>query len=84
MTKVVLVGDSASHPGSMETGGPDTDGGKAICRLGDIFNCSTHGANPIVSGTSSGYISDGKQVALNGAKAQCGAVIVASGSDSVL
>lgn len=80
-TGVARVGDPASHGGTLSSGSPAlNDDGKAVCRVGDIYNCPTHGSNPIVTGSSI-LFDEGKGVATIGSTTQCGATITAGSTD---
>ncbi len=79
MPRVARIGDSGSHGGAIITGSDTgTSDGRKIARIGDLYDCPIHGANPIISG-SAAYSLDGRKVARVGDRTQCNAIIT-SGS----
>lgn len=50
---VARVGDSGSHGGGIITGSSKIPvNNRALARVGDIYDCPTHGPNPIGTGAS--------------------------------
>lgn len=52
--------------------------GKQICVNGAILNCPIHGSQPVNGNLDADWFINGKNVALDGSTAACGAVITAS------
>jgi len=78
--KIILVGDSTSHGGSVISGSSThTISGKAIARQGDLVSCPKHGDNKIIEGEAN-YLIDGIPVGLDGHSTECGAVLIGSTS----
>lgn len=78
---IARVGDTASHGGNLISGSPDANlDNKAVCRIGDIYACPTHGNNPIVTGSSVAFI-NGIGIARIGDTTQCGATITSASND---
>lgn len=75
MAKIIRVGDTGSHGGSVTTGSPDTfANGLAVARVGDTYNCPIHGPNPITTG-SPDATANGQAVARVGDTTACGATL---------
>lgn len=79
-TPVATLGDGASHPGTIITSCARhyANNGALIARLGDIFDCTIHGPNPIVSNVSPVVKVEHEWAARDGSVCACGAVISAS------
>jgi uncharacterized Zn-binding protein involved in type VI secretion len=83
--KIIVIGDATDHGGTVISGsGNHTIMGKGIARLGDTVDCPQlypnrrpHGVNKIVEGDGS-YLVDGKPVALEGHKTECGCALIGS------
>lgn len=81
MAKIMRVGDSGSHGGSITTGSANVSAnGKQVARVGDTYNCPIHGANPITSGSSDTF-ANGKAVARVGDSTACGATLTGGSSN---
>lgn len=79
---VARLGDTASHGGAIATASRDVSANRlGVARVGDIYDCPIHGANPIVTGSRT-VSADGSAVARVGDLTECGAVIT-SGSPNV-
>lgn len=75
MPPVARVGDAGSHDGVIITGSPSrTADGRAVARVGDIYDCPLHGPNPIIAGSSIST-AEGRAVARVNDPTACGAVI---------
>lgn len=86
MPRIIVVGDTADHGGTVIEGSPNTvagpQGGEQPCaRVGDILNCALHGPQPIVTGSPTVEI-NGRAAACEGDTAACGAVLIATISES--
>lgn len=82
MPRVVRIGDPGSHGGVVVTGSPDVYvNGLKVARVGDIYACPIHGANPIVSGSPDTYAND-SNVARVGDTTACGATLVDGSPDT--
>ena len=76
MPAIARQGDTSTHGGAISNGSPNLNcNGRPVARVGDILACPTHGPQPIVSTPVSGKTNQGKQIAVVGARAACGAVI---------
>jgi uncharacterized Zn-binding protein involved in type VI secretion len=74
---IALVGSATTHGGKIITGSAmDTIDGRAIARRGDLVDCPLHGVNPIIEGDPATLL-DGRPVALEGHRAQCGCRLLA-------
>lgn len=80
LKKLVRVGDTL-HPygGQVTSGSFDAFGKPAAC-VGDSAVCNEHGATRIAQGTSGSTI-NGRQVALDGHRCECGCTLVSSLAD---
>ncbi len=75
METVARLGDTSSHGGEIVSAAKKSmHEGKAIARVGDVFDCPAHGPNPILSGFRFFFV-EGRQAARIGSVTQCGAVI---------
>ncbi|AKJ42107.1 PAAR domain-containing protein [Pragia fontium] len=77
---VIRLGDRTSHGGTVITAtSTAVMDGKKIALVGDLVDCpqTGHGVNPIIEG-SSGWVSDGKQVAVDGCRTACGCTLITS------
>jgi len=84
MKKVIRLGDSTSHGGTVLSASSSTVvQGKAVALVGDQVSCPQDGHGPavIVEGDPN-WIIDGKAVALEGHKTSCGAALIASGPNA--
>lgn len=80
---IILVGDTTSHGGVVMTGSPhDQVNGRRIACLGDEVHCPQHGVNRIVEGDTSTLL-DGRPIALEGHRTQCGSTLKGGGNGSV-
>lgn len=80
MRKIIRLGDSTSHGGTVVSASSHMlVGGKPVARLGDKCTCPKRGHNNcvIVEGDTNWTI-DGIPVALEGHKISCGAVLICS------
>ena len=83
MPAVARLGNTSTHGGQIITASPNVKAnGIAVARLGDTFDCPTHGPNPIMSNPVTRNRANGSPIAVVGAQTQCGAVIIA-GSPNV-
>jgi len=78
MPKMVLLGDTGSHPGHMVSASStfrinDTP----VCLEGDLYYCELrgHGTTPVKS-PAAGPVCQGRNILYTGATAECGCVIV--------
>ncbi|WP_035055098.1 PAAR domain-containing protein [Andreprevotia chitinilytica] len=81
MKKVVRLGDSTSHGGTVVSASPSTTVmGKPVARLGDTVTCPMpgHGTNSIVEAEPTWTVDGGVAVALDGHKTACGAALISS------
>lgn len=82
MPKVVCLGDTSDHGGTVMTScQKHSFGGRLAARRGDLFNCPLHGVNPIATGSAK-YTIEGQPVARDGDVTQCGAKLIATGKYS--
>ncbi|QVM98882.1 PAAR domain-containing protein [Pseudomonas sp. SORT22] len=81
MRKIVRLGDSTDHGGSViESLSPTNLNGKPIAGKGNLVSCPLcKGIFPIIEGSST-YSINGIPVALDGMKTACGASLIASAS----
>jgi uncharacterized Zn-binding protein involved in type VI secretion len=88
--RIIKMGDTTDHGGVVITGDAKrTVAGRAIARKGDLVDCPRlypdgrpHGVNPIIEGDESMQL-NGRPVALEGHRTECGCVLIASGKASV-
>lgn len=77
------IGDAGSHGGAIITGSPNViDEGKQSARVGDIYMCPIHGANPIVSGSAKTVVNNRKNARVTSVTA-CGATIVSGAAKCI-
>lgn len=75
MPRIIRLGDSGTHGGSVITASPDVWAeGQRVARVGDTYNCPTHGPNPIVTG-SPNTTANGQAIARVGDSTACGATL---------
>lgn len=77
---IIRLGDSTSHGGTViSVSSTMVIDGKKAALVGDLVSCPQkgHGVNPIIEG-SSGWVSDGKQVAVDGCLCACGCTLITS------
>ncbi|QBH96223.1 PAAR domain-containing protein [Limnobaculum zhutongyuii] len=77
---IIRLGDRTTHGGNVITATSTmVMDGKKVALIGDLVDCpkSGHGVNPIIEG-SSDWISDGKQVAVDGCRCACGCTLITS------
>lgn len=76
MPKIVRLGDTSNHGGSVVTSAAKwhCEGG-LIARKGDQFACPLHGLTPIVSGSGK-YQCEGAPIAREGDTCGCGAILI--------
>ena len=88
--KIITVGDSTDHGGTVISGSPTRDiDGKAIARIGDQVSCpqvypggKPHGVNKIVTGHATVTV-DGIAVAVENCTTECGCKLIGSHRASV-
>lgn len=79
MSKLIRLGDSSDHGGTMVTAsGKFKSGGVQACLDGDLHQCgnSDHGTTPVTSTATAK--SDGKGILRGGDRAGCGALLSSS------
>lgn len=79
----VLLGDKTTHGGEVISASSTMIvNGKKVALIGDEINCPVegHGVNTIIEGSSE-WISDGKQVVVDGCKCECGCHVISSAPD---
>lgn len=82
MARIIRIGDTGSHGGSVTTGSSDTfANGLAVARVGDTYNCPIHGANAIATG-SPDTTANGHSVARVGDTTTCGATLQGGSSNT--
>lgn len=82
MARIIRIGDTGSHGGSVTTGSPDTfANGLAVARVGDTYNCPIHWPNAIVTG-SPDTNANGRAVARVGDTTACGATLQGGSSNT--
>lgn len=76
MPRIIRLGDTGSHGGSVITASPDVwaDGAR-VARVGDTYNCPEHGPNLIATG-SPDTTANGQAIAREGDTTACGATLV--------
>lgn len=85
MATIVVLGDGGSHPGAVSSASPtSTAMGKLIARVGDTFNCSIDGPNPIISTPQTVATDYGALIAVTGAVCQCGCVLTGSATPDIV
>lgn len=78
MLSVILEGDSTTHGGKVISGSDRIKiRGRRAARKGDLVSCPLHGNNEIIEG-SDRMKDKGIPMALDGHRAQCGCVLIAS------
>ncbi|APW35842.1 hypothetical protein RD110_00275 [Rhodoferax koreense] len=81
---IILVGDRTSDGGVVITGSPtDHVHGRAIARQGDLVDCPRHGVNAIVEGDDVTRL-DGRPMALEGHRTECGCTLIGGGHGTVV
>lgn len=78
--KIIVLGDSTSHGGTVVSGSDSTKiDGKPVARVGDMVSCPRrgHGTCEIVTGDTTALV-DGKAVAREGDTTACGAALISS------
>lgn len=76
MPKIIRLGDTGSHGGTVTTASPDVLAqGQPVARVGDTYTCLIHGPNPIVTG-SPNTTANGQAVARVGDTTACGATLL--------
>jgi len=81
MSKVIRLGDSTSHGGKVVSVSAShvTVEGIAVARVGDVCSCPIKGHdNCTIAEGDPHHVVDGAQVAYEGCKTTCGAVLIAS------
>lgn len=79
MPGIITVGCSHTHGGVVISGSSIvTIDGLPVARVGDLIACNKHGVRPIVVANQSIVDSEGQMVAVTGARASCGAVILSN------
>lgn len=84
MAKIVRLGDTSSHGGSMITATANFRvNGRVACVNGNLHTCPIrgHGVTP-VTGTAT-FTSTGQRVVKTGDVAGCGAVITSGSNDTI-
>ncbi|MEJ8824244.1 PAAR domain-containing protein [Variovorax humicola] len=87
---IILVGDRTSHDGVVITGSEiDVIDGRPIARLGDLVDCPVrypggvpHGINRIIEADVTTML-NGRPIALEGHRTECGCTLIASGHGSI-
>lgn len=82
----VLLGDKTTHGGKVISASSTMIvNGKKVALIGDMVSCpkTGHGTNPIVEGSAE-WSSDGKAIAVDGCKCQCGCQLISSGPDCAI
>ena len=78
---LIRVGDSTSHGGTVTQASSTmrSEDGRGFARVGDTVTCPIkgHGTNAIATGDST-FILDGRPIAREGDKTECGATLIAS------
>ncbi|MBD2801994.1 PAAR domain-containing protein [Xenorhabdus szentirmaii] len=80
MKKIIRVGDTLREHGGKVVSGSYQAFGKPVACVGDAVVCNEHGRNSIAQGASGSTI-NGKPVALDGHRCECGCTLVSSLSD---
>lgn len=76
MPRIIRLGDTGSHGGSVTTASPDVwVEGQRVARVGDTYSCPEHGPNPIATG-SPNTTANGQAVARVGDTTSCGATLM--------
>ncbi|EAA1959733.1 PAAR domain-containing protein [Escherichia coli] len=86
MKGIVVLGDKTTHGGQViSVSSSMVINGKKVALVGDKINCPVkgHGINTIIEG-SFDWISDGKQVVVNGCRCECGCVVISSIADALI
>ena len=74
--EVIVLGCTSDHGGTVASGSPDVFYCKQpVARIGDQHSCPEHGISEIVSTPQDHYYVNNQLVAVDGAKAGCGATI---------
>lgn len=90
MKGIVVLGDKTTHGGQViSVSSSMVINGKKVALVGDKINCPVkgHGINTIIEGSSdwsSDWISDGKQVVVNGCRCECDCVVISSIADALI
>ena len=81
---LVLAGDTTTH-GGVVMGGSQNDlvNRRPMARQGDEVRCPAHGVVRIVEGDSSTML-DGRPVALEGHRTECGAVLIGNAANGAV
>jgi len=78
MPLIARLGDPGTHPGHIITSASRSLAESIkIARIGDIFDCTLHGPNPIVTGATRSKC-ENPLIAFHGSLTQCGASIIAT------
>lgn len=79
--RVIVIGDRTTHGGVVLQGSETMIiNGKAVARHGDLVSCPKCKGNYPISEGSSKMSANGRGVALEGMKTECGAELIASQS----
>lgn len=81
----VLLGDKTTHGGEViSASSTQTVNGKPVALAGDQVRCPLpgHGVNTIIEGTPD-WTEDGRAVAVNGCRTECGCQLISSAADCV-
>jgi uncharacterized Zn-binding protein involved in type VI secretion len=87
---IILVGDTTSHGGVVLTGSAtDAVDSRPMARLGDLVDCPErypggvrHGVNRIIEGDATTLL-NGRPIALEGHRTECGCTLIGSGHGSI-
>ena len=82
----VLLGDKTTHGGQVMTASSTMIvNGKKVALIGDKVSCPIvgHGINTIVEGSPE-WSSDGKEIAVDGCRCECGCQLISSVPDCVI
>ncbi len=81
--RIILEGDTIDHGGEVVCNASgDRIDGRAIACMGDAVVCRRHGHTRIAEGCAHASI-DGRPIALEGHRTECGACLIASGAASI-
>lgn len=77
--RVIVVGDTTSHGGTVITGNPILDvRDQAVACVGDSVHCPLHGETKIIEGFEKAVIEPGGAIAYEGCLTSCGAQLLSS------
>ncbi|EQA6240014.1 TPA: PAAR domain-containing protein [Enterobacter ludwigii] len=82
----VLLGDKTTHGGQVISASSTMIvNGKMVALIGDKVSCPIigHGINSIIEGSPE-WFSDGKAIAVDGCRSECGCQLISSAPDCVI